>query len=226
MDSGHATLADLESRPLRIENGFIYIFCKFKRSWILTDSCHAIHTLTLNLERENKILQLNVHFRCFLSLTWALWRKMFGRDHCWWIFPEHRHHHLKAFKSLNLNSFYMVEIIIDVTIIVFIPLGRFVGSHIGSRGAVPSLRNRAQHKSLLYCLSGRPSALLIIFLIQTLSSRNLPQWTSVTQHLPRYPMSPIHHPDPGSLVNVGTLGAQSLTNQEVFLVVFGRYTIS
>ena len=24
-----------------------------------------------------------------------------------------------------------------------------------------------------------------------------------------------HHPDPGSLVNVRTLGAQSLTNQEV-----------
>ena len=40
------------------------------------------------------------------------------------------------------------------SIIVFIPLGRFVGSHIGSRGAVPSLRNRAQHKSLLDPLHG------------------------------------------------------------------------
>ena len=33
----------------------------------MMDSCHAIHTLTLNLERENKILQLNVHFRYFVN---------------------------------------------------------------------------------------------------------------------------------------------------------------
>ena len=34
---------------------------------MLVDSCHAIHTLTLNLEIENKILELNFHFRCFVS---------------------------------------------------------------------------------------------------------------------------------------------------------------
>ena len=37
-----------------------------------------------------------------------------------------------------------------------------------------------------------PSSLLILFLIQTLSSRNLPQSTLVTQPLPRYPMSSTH----------------------------------
>ena len=42
-----------------------------------------------------------------------------------------------------------------------------------------------------FCLFVCPSSLLILFLIQTLSSRNLPQSTLVTQPLPRYPKSPI-----------------------------------
>ena len=45
---------------------------------------------------------------------------------------------------------------------------------------------------LFVCPSVCPSSLLILFLIQTLSLRNLPQSTLVTQPLPRYPMSPIH----------------------------------
>ena len=42
------------------------------------------------------------------------------------------------------------------------------------------------------CLSVCLSSLLILCIIQTLSSRNLPQPTLVTQPLPWYPMSPIH----------------------------------
>ena len=41
---------------------------------------------------------------------------------------------------------------------------------------------------LFVCLS----SLLILFLFQTLSSRNITQSTLITQPLPRYPMSPIH----------------------------------
>ena len=49
-----------------------------------------------------------------------------------------------------------------------------------------------QVEILSVCLFVRPSSLLILFLIQTLSSRNLPQATLVTQPLTQYPMSPIH----------------------------------
>ena len=46
---------------------------------------------------------------------------------------------------------------------------------------------------LSVCLFVCPLSLQLLFLfLQTLSSRNLSQSTSVTQPLPRYPMSPIH----------------------------------
>ena len=46
---------------------------------------------------------------------------------------------------------------------------------------------------LSVCLFVCPQSLQLLFLfLQTLSSRNLSQSTSVTQPLPRYPMSPIH----------------------------------
>ena len=66
---------------------------------------------------------------------------------------------------------------------------------------------------LSVCLSVCPSSLLIVFLIQTLSSRNLPQSTLVTQPLPRYPMSPSMSPMPTSqLVNWSPMNIADLTS--------------